>query len=101
LFSSVKSASSEKTLGRDSDYRKQIIKAIDQEITRAIDTDHTAALTAELIRDRVDKLRFSDRLLPNEFLDLIISKTMENADILLQIRRLLQEQVFFEAQPRR
>jgi hypothetical protein len=70
-----------------------LIGAIDRKIHRAIDTDQLIVLTAEVVRERLSNLHLGDPVSLGEYLESIVSKSLENSQLLLDIRRKLREQL--------
>jgi hypothetical protein len=70
-----------------------LIGAIDGRIHRGIETDQLILLTAEVMKDLLEKEMVHSPTIEtiNEYLESIISKNFENAEIFTQIRKTLNE----------
>ena len=78
----------------DSRHRKDLevlLGAIDRRIHRAIELDQLIVLTAELVKNQLEKAPMTDFARLSEDIESIVSRTMENSDILYQIRKTLKE----------
>jgi hypothetical protein len=78
----------------DDDFKKStgvLVGAVERRIYKAIELDQLIVLTAELLKDTLEKAQLNDSVPVSEDLESIVSKIQENADILYQIKKTLKE----------